>query len=207
MKDLLIIGTGNFSKVVKEYAARCEAFNKDWQIKGFLISDIDENRDIEGIVGDLSDYQPEENDIFICAYVTGTDRENAVRIIENQGGQFVNIIHPLSNICSSCVLGTGNVIGAFVSLSVNTKIGNHNIFQDHSNLGHDSIVGDYSHFYVGTIVCGKNRIEDRVSVFTGAIIYPGIKLESDAVVGAGSVVMRKVKGGTTVMGNPAKLLE
>ena len=75
----------------------------------------------------------------------------------------------------------------------NTKIGNHNIFQDHSNLGHDSIVGDYSHFYVGTIVCGKNRIEDRVSVFTGAIIYPGIKLESDAVVGAGSVVMRKVK--------------
>ena len=60
MKDLLIIGTGNFSKVVKEYAARCEAFNKDWQIKGFLISDIDENRDIEGIVGDLSDYQPEK---------------------------------------------------------------------------------------------------------------------------------------------------
>ena len=39
------------------------------------------------------------------------------------------------------------------------------------------------------------------------VVYPKLKVGDNAVVGAGSVVMRAVKPDTTVMGNPAKKME
>ena len=40
-----------------------------------------------------------------------------------------------------------------------------------------------------------------------ALIYPSIKIGDSSIVSAGSVVMRHVKEGQTVMGNPAKKVE
>jgi len=40
----------------------------------------------------------------------------------------------------------------------------------------------------------------------GAIILPGITIDDDAIVGAGSVVTRDVPAGATVAGNPARLM-
>jgi maltose O-acetyltransferase len=40
----------------------------------------------------------------------------------------------------------------------------------------------------------------------GAIILPGVTIGDDAIVGAGSVVTRDVAPGTTVAGNPARLV-
>jgi maltose O-acetyltransferase len=39
----------------------------------------------------------------------------------------------------------------------------------------------------------------------GAIILPGVTIEDDAIVGAGSVVTRDVARGSTVLGNPARM--
>jgi maltose O-acetyltransferase len=40
----------------------------------------------------------------------------------------------------------------------------------------------------------------------GAIILPGVSIGDDAIVGAGSVVTRDVPGGSTVVGNPARII-
>ena len=44
MKKLIIIGTGNFSKVVEEHARKSMAYNKEWVIKGYLKSEFDTGR-------------------------------------------------------------------------------------------------------------------------------------------------------------------
>jgi maltose O-acetyltransferase len=44
----------------------------------------------------------------------------------------------------------------------------------------------------------------NVWVGGGAIILPGITIEDDAIVGAGSIVTRDVAAGATVVGNPAR---
>jgi NAD(P)-dependent dehydrogenase (short-subunit alcohol dehydrogenase family) len=41
MKNLIIIGTGNFSKIVYECALRCREYGKEWKTKGFIYSDND----------------------------------------------------------------------------------------------------------------------------------------------------------------------
>ncbi|KIO46677.1 MULTISPECIES: acetyltransferase [Porphyromonadaceae] len=207
MKKLIIIGTGNFSKVVEEYARKSMAYNKEWVIKGYLKSEFDTPNDTPTLTSTVEEYSIEPEDVFICSYVNGQEREIVTRFIEAKGGHFINIIHPFANICSSAKLGKGNIVGAFTTISVNTTIGNHTIVQDHCNVGHDSVIGDYSHLYVGTLVSGKNRIGNGVSVFTGSVIYPGLPIGNKATVGAGSVVMRKVKENSIVVGNPAKVMD
>jgi len=191
MKNLLIIGTGSFARIVHEYALLSKECGQEWRVKGYLKSSempVQECFDLP-VIETVDNYSLSDDDVFICAEVDGNVRHLAVEKIVAKGGKFVNIIHPQSNISRTAVIGEGNIIGAFTTLSMNTKIGNHVIIQDHVNVGHDSVIEDYVHLY------------------TGGTVYPKIKIASNAIVGAGSVVMRNVKTSTTVLGNPAALLK
>ncbi|MHA1200322.1 MAG: acyltransferase [Candidatus Heimdallarchaeaceae archaeon] len=46
-------------------------------------------------------------------------------------------------------------------------------------------------------------VEDGVSIGAGATILPGIRIGSEAMIGAGSVVTKDVKPGSKIAGNPA----
>jgi maltose O-acetyltransferase len=50
------------------------------------------------------------------------------------------------------------------------------------------------------------RIGHHVWIGGGAVILPGVTIGDGAIVGAGSVVTRDVATGTTVAGNPARLI-
>jgi maltose O-acetyltransferase len=50
------------------------------------------------------------------------------------------------------------------------------------------------------------RIGRNVWIGGGALIMPGVTIGDDALIGAGSVVTRDVLAGTTVVGNPARVL-
>jgi maltose O-acetyltransferase len=52
-----------------------------------------------------------------------------------------------------------------------------------------------------SVTIGRN-----VWIGGGAILLPGINVGDDAIIGAGSVVMRDVAPGATVAGNPARSL-
>ena len=50
------------------------------------------------------------------------------------------------------------------------------------------------------------RIGDNVWLGGGCIIVPGVTIGDDAIVGAGAVVTHDVAAGTTVAGNPARVI-
>lgn len=193
MKHLVIIGTGNIGQIVHWYATLSPSYMKDWDIKCHI--------------DDVDAYEIDPDDVFICAEVKPSDRISKSSAILAKGGQFINIIHPTANIAPTATLGVGIVIGAFTTVSINTTIGDFALIQDHCNIGHDGVVEIGSHLYVGVKLCGRNRIGSNTSIFTSSVIYPDVKVGTGCVVGAGSVVNRKVKEGDTVIGNPAKKLE
>lgn len=193
MKHLVIIGTGNIGQIVHWYATLCKEYMTEWDIKCHI--------------DDVENYQIEPDDVFVCADVKPADRLAHSAIIRERGGNFVNVIHPTANIAPTAQMGSGIIVGAFTTVSINTSILNDVIIQDHCNIGHDGIIGEGSHLYVGVKLCGRNKVGEQSALFTGSLVYPDVKVGVGCTVGAGSVVNRKVKDGETVLGNPAKKLE
>ena len=54
---------------------------------------------------------------------------------------------------------------------------------------------------------GRPTIGNHVSVYTGASIFGGIHIGDNVVIGAGTVVMKDVPSGCTVVGNPARIVK
>ena len=53
----------------------------------------------------------------------------------------------------------------------------------------------------------KTMLEDNVKVFVNAVVYPGVKVGANSVVGAGAVVMKDVPSDVVVLGNPARVVQ
>ena len=50
-------------------------------------------------------------------------------------------------------------------------------------------------------------IEDNVRIFVNSVIFPGIKIGNNSIVGAGAVVMKDVPPHVVVIGNPARVIQ
>lgn len=210
MKQLIIVGTGSLSKIIHDLALESSDNNRQWRIKGFLAVN-EEGAQPDNLyppmVGLLNAYFPKSDDVFVCALTQQHEKRQAVELIEKKGGRFINLIHKHANINRTSRLGKGITVGAHTTISVHTVIEDHVTIQDHCHIGHDSTIKPFCNLYVGVLLSGKNLVEESVSLFTGSVVYPNIKIKKNATVGAGSVVMRHVKEGTTVLGNPAKKFE
>jgi acetyltransferase-like isoleucine patch superfamily enzyme len=69
------------------------------------------------------------------------------------------------------------------------------------------ILGDFDTPLRSRGVISKGiSIQDNVWLGTGVKVLDGVKIGSDAVVGAGSIVTKNIEAGTTVVGIPAKKL-
>lgn len=125
---------------------------------------------------------------------------------------------PLSVVSRHAVVGPRNEIGegailcAFAVVTANARIGR--FF--HGNLrcyvAHDCVIGDYVTFAPGVCCNGNVHVGDHAYVGTGAIIRNGtpdrpLVIGEGAVVGMGAVVTKDVAPYTTVVGNPARVLE
>ena len=74
-------------------------------------------------------------------------------------------------------------------------------------LTHDVHIGDYTCVMTRTMVSGYVNIGKEVFIGGNAYIVPNKTIEDNAKVAAGSVVFRRVKKGTFVLGNPAKRVD
>lgn len=54
---------------------------------------------------------------------------------------------------------------------------------------------------------GRPTIGDHVSIYTGAIIYGGIRIGNNVKIAAGSVVFNDIPDNCIVAGNPAKIIK
>lgn len=108
-------------------------------------------------------------------------------------------------------IGAGSILCPFVTLTSNIRIGKSFHANIYSYVEHDCVIGDYVTFAPAVKCNGNVVIEDHAYVGTGAIIKQGkpgqpLVIGKGAVVGMGAVVIKDVPAGTTVVGNPAKLL-
>ena len=209
MKNLLIIGARGWGREVFALAKFSRGYNTEFNIKGFLDDKAYALDGMEGyppIIGSVEDYKPQPDDVFICALGDNAWRRHYAELILEKGGHFINLIHKLAYIGQNTKIGQGCVVSHEVSISCDIEIGDFVNFQRLADIGHDVRIGSYCSLGNKSFMGGGACLGDNTIVQTGAIVLPHIKVGSNCTVGAGAVVIKTVKDGDTVFGNPAKVL-
>ena len=209
MKNLIIIGAGGMGRTIYSNALESVGYGEKFVVKGFIddnLAALDAFENYPPIVGTIRDYQPQPDDVFVSS-IGGSSRRACMEEIIRRGGEFMELIHETARIYQNAKLGKGNFIGAFSVIGNDAVVGDYNMIQSYTVIGHDAHIGNWNRIDTHVTCVGGIVIEDEVNIHTGAVISHNVTVGTGAHVGALSFVIRKVKPGTTVCGNPAKKLE
>jgi sugar O-acyltransferase (sialic acid O-acetyltransferase NeuD family) len=200
MKNLIIVGAGGFSKEILAWFPQT-LDTSSFKFKGFL----DDNPALNPL-DSIKNYSPQPSDVFVCAIGDPRLKEKVIEILENKNAKFINLIHKTAVVLSDCNSSKGLIVAPFVFISSNVKLGNHVLFNIACSIGHDAKIGGFCSLSPHSVVSGNVSLGEKVLLGSHASIIPGKTIGDNAVVGAGSAVIRNVPEKATVVGVPAKRL-
>lgn len=208
MKHLIIIAAGGMGRTLYDMSRENMGYGNEFVFKGFIddnLHALDGFVNYPPILDRISTYIPQENDVFACS-IGGAVRKKCMEELISRGARFINLIHPTARIGTNVQFGVGNIVGAYTSIGADAKIGSYNLIQSYTVIGHDVQMGDWNRIDTHVTCVGGTVIGNEADIYTSSVLNHGVVIEDRAHVGACSFVIRRVKEGTTVIGNPAKKL-
>lgn len=209
MKELIIIGAGGMGRSVYNIAINSIGYKKEFIVKGFIddnLKSLDEFKGYPPVLDAIDSYNIQSNDIFICSLGNVDIKKKVVEKIIHKKGAFIKLIHKKAIVNTNAVIGDGSIIAPLAYIGADAKIGEYCLIQSFATIGHDVIIGDFSRVDTHATLVGGIVVGEEVMIYTGAVINHRVTVENNSIVGAGSFVIRRVRTGTTVYGNPAKKL-
>jgi sugar O-acyltransferase (sialic acid O-acetyltransferase NeuD family) len=205
--SIYIIGAGGFSREIYDYLSTSQFKYEGNKLVGFLDDDItqlDHSEVGHSIVGSLLNSNLPKDSTLIMGIANPLLKEKVYKFYSSLGIKFITYIHPSATVGKYVELAEGCVICPNATLTTNIKVGLCTTVNAHSSIGHDAMIGSFTTLSGHCDITGGVIVGERVTFGSHALVIPNKIVESDSIVGAGSVVIKKVKSGTTVFGNPAK---
>lgn len=210
MKDIAIYGAGGFGREVACIIKRINNSKQEpeWNLVGFFDDGMEsgsknEYGEILGGMNQLNSWKTSLS--IIIAIGTPAIIQKIVSRINNNRIEFPNLIDPSVMFFDpeNIVMGQGNIICGFSSISCNVKIGNYNVFNVYTQLGHDTQFGDYNVVMPSCNLSGGLQIGNGNFFGVKSTMLQYLKMGDNTKLGAGSVLMRNAKDGFLYAGNPA----
>lgn len=210
LKDLIIVGAGGLGREALALALKIQNSDENitWRIKGFIDDNpgdfYEKNTHGYDVIGTIKDHVVSENNVYVFAIADiGVKKRITTEFLE-KGAEFINLISPFASVSDTADIGLGNIIQYGVTISTDVTIGNFNLINSYTTIGHDAKIRDYATISPGCAISGYCEVGDGVFLGSHVVLCPHSKVGEYARVGAQSVVIKRVKEGTFVMGNPAK---
>lgn len=205
---LFLVGAGALARELVSWIPLEATEWTEWAFAGFLSDSADALRDYPeyspGVVGDIGSFQPQPGDGFIMAIADPKAKLQIAQQLEARGAQFLNFIHASALVARHVQIGRGVVICPNTVVSCHAQIGDFVEINLASTIGHDVKIGPGCTLSAHVDITGFAVLEEGVFLGSHASVLPRARVGAYAKVGAGTVVLRSVNAGATVMGVPAK---
>ena len=210
MKELVIVAAGGCGREVLQWAKDINKAENRWHIKGFIDDDLSALDGLKcdvPVLSTVDDYEIRPEDEFVCCIGSSEARARVTEKLKAKGAVFTTLIHPSAVIADSCTLGEGVIVYPFALISDNAHVGDGCIINMYSSVAHDSVLGEFCTISAHCDITGKCRLGDRVFMGSTSQMVPGTRIGDDGYICAGSAVMTRVRSGSKVLGNPAKIVK
>lgn len=210
MREAIVIGAGGLGREVA--ATILGYFQSDYDLLGFVDDGLPVGAIVNGkpILGGV-EYLNKLNQS--CAIFLGIGipsiRKSIIAKIDNSILEFPNLIHPFARIHQpeQVKMERGNIIADGTIITTNVALGDFNLINLSSTIGHDVVIGNHCSVMPGVNISGGAHIEDEVYIGTGAKLIKATTVGRGATVGAGSVVNTDIPANETWAGVPAKRIQ
>jgi len=212
-RKLILIGGGEFAREMLWAASALDPGTVGWAPAGFIDDDVDRARRHMSakhislpVLGSIQDHRPKPDEVFICAIGKTKAKLKCAELVTERGGEFVNLVHPSANIAPDAKIGCGIFLFIRALISAGAEVGDHTALNVNASVGHDAVVGRGCTISSYCDITGNARLGTGVFMGSHASVLQDITIGDFAIVGAGSVVIRKVPPQTSVMGVPARAI-
>jgi UDP-perosamine 4-acetyltransferase len=207
MKPVILIGGGGHAKVVASTLLELKI-----PILGFTDPEASRSTlfDIPRLGDDQAILRHPADEIWL-AQGLGSIRPSAHRAevferFKSLGYSFITLIHPAAIVAMDVEIGEGSVIFAGAVVQAGTRIAANTILNTRCSVDHDCVIGSHVHISPGATLSADIHAEAGCHIGVGSTCIQGIRIGENALVGAGSVVLRNVPPGRHVFGVPARAI-
>ena len=198
---LIIVGAGGHALSVAD-----AAISSSWSVVGFYSPDGAGPSSMMGEIFTSLDALDLSDVSFALGIGTNHLRQ---AVAEDIGKRFpqkeiVSIIHPTAWVSSQAIVHPGAVILAHAAVGPGSTVGHGALLNTGSSLDHESTLGNYASLGPGARSGGNVTVGERTMIGMLAGILHGVKVGSDTVVGAQSLVNTDLDSNLVAWGTPAR---
>jgi sugar O-acyltransferase (sialic acid O-acetyltransferase NeuD family) len=201
---VILWGAGSQSKLIIRYfrdrfklgaLAMVDPYSKLNELLGFPVY-----RNLEDVDNSLKD-------LFHIAIGNhyGMRRVRYADLLTSIGCRPISLVHPDSWIHSSSTLEEGILILPKAIVANDVLIGCYTVLNHACLLDHESIIGNGVHIMPGACIAGRVQIGNYSAIGTNSTVLPDVKIGSNTIVGAGSIVTKDLPDNVIAYGSPAKV--
>lgn len=153
----------------------------------------------------LAEFQPGNDELYLLGPTTPARSALAAELNERFQLAFHTLVHPTAYVSPLATLGSGTFVGARSAIAAGAALGEHVFVNRGVTIGHDTRIGEFSRIQPGSAVGGLSKIGRGVTIGIGATLIERLVVGDNAVIGAGSTVLKDVPANVVVVGTPGEV--
>lgn len=209
MKDLLVFGNGNISKILSHYLEKNFNIIAYVAFKKYVSSKKFNNKPLFAAETIDKKFSPKKYKfITTIGYLEMNGvRKKIYKFLKSKNYKFINYIDKNANVPNDIKIGENNILLDHVSINPKTFLGNGNIFWSNSVISHNVKMKDFNWVSSGSIISGETTVGSCNFFGSNSVVSNNSLIGNNTFFGAGTLISGKIGNNNTFINSKSKRLK